>query len=167
MESNSKSRRRGNPPLKDFLINAKGKKMANYQYPATIQANGEGGFIASFRDVPEAITEAWDLEELKTNARDALITAIDFYIEDGREFPSPSEFQTGDVAVDLPVSVTSKVLLLNTMVKLNVRPVDLARKMKIKPQEVTRITDIRHATKIDTIQNAFKALGKELVLELR
>lgn len=69
----------------------------------------EGGFIASFRDVPEAITEAWDLEELKTNARDALITAIDFYIEDGREFPSPSEFQTGDVAVDLPVSVTSKV----------------------------------------------------------
>jgi antitoxin HicB len=141
--------------------------MANYQYPATIQANGEGGFIASFRDVPEAITEAWDLEELKTNARDALITAIDFYIEDGREFPSPSEFQTGDVAVDLPVSVTSKVLLLNTMVKLNVRPIDLARKMKIKPQEVTRITDIRHATKIDTIQNAFKALGKELVLELR
>lgn len=39
--------------------------MANYQYPATIESNGEGGFIASFRDVPEAITEAWDLEELK------------------------------------------------------------------------------------------------------
>lgn len=28
--------------------------MANYQYPATIESNGEGGFIASFRDVPEA-----------------------------------------------------------------------------------------------------------------
>ena len=57
--------------------------------------------------------------------------------------------------------------LLNTMVKSNVRPADLARKMNIKPQEVTRITDIRHATKIDTIQNAFRALGKDLVLELR
>ena len=53
------------------------------------------------------------------------------------------------------------------MVKSNVRPADLARKMNIKPQEVTRITDIRHATKIDTIQNALRALGKELVLELR
>ena len=43
--------------------------MANYQYPATIESNGEGGFIASFRDVPEAITEAWDLEELKINSQ--------------------------------------------------------------------------------------------------
>lgn len=141
--------------------------MANYQYPATIESNGEGGFIASFRDVPEAITEAWDLEELKNNARDALITAIDFYIEDGRVFPPASDLQTGDLAVDLPASVVAKVMLLNTMVKSNVRQADLARKMNIKPQEVTRITDIRHATKIDTIQNAFRALGKDLVLELR
>ena len=141
--------------------------MANYQYPATIESNGEGGFIASFRDVPEAITEAWDLEELKNNARDALITAIDFYIEDGRVFPPASDLQTGDLAVDLPASVVAKVMLLNTMVKSNARPADLARKMNIKPQEVTRITDIRHATKIDTIQNAFRALGKDLVLELR
>ena len=101
-------------------------KMANYQYPATIESNGEGGFIASFRDVPEAITEAWDLEELKNNARDALITAIDFYIEDGRVFPPASDLQTGDLAVDLPASVVAKVMLLNTMVKSNVRPADLA-----------------------------------------
>ena len=53
------------------------------------------------------------------------------------------------------------------MVKEKVRPVDLARKMNIKPQEATRIIDVRHATKIDTIQNALKALGKDLVLELR
>lgn len=141
--------------------------MANYQYPATIEDNGEGGFIASFRDVPEAVTEAWNLEELKINAQDALITAIDFYIEDGREFPTASELQTGDLAVDLSVSVIAKVMLLNEMIKSNIRPADLARKMGIKPQEVTRITDIKHSTKIDTLQNAFKALGKELILELR
>lgn len=52
--------------------------MSNYLYPATVESNNEGGFIAKFRDVPEAITEAWDLEELKNNARDALISAIDF-----------------------------------------------------------------------------------------
>ena len=141
--------------------------MANYQYPATIESNGEGGFIASFRDVPEAVTEAWNLEELKINAQDALITAIDFYIEDRREFPTASELQAGDLAVDLPVSVIAKVMLLNAMIKSNIRPADLARKMGIKPQEVTRITDIKHSTKIDTLQNAFKALGKELILELR
>lgn len=61
--------------------------MARYQYPMTVESNGEGGFIACFRDVPEAVTESWSLDELKEDALDALITAIDFYIEDGRKFP--------------------------------------------------------------------------------
>lgn len=141
--------------------------MSNYLYPATVESNNEGGFIAKFRDVPEAITEAWDLEELKNNARDALISAIDFYIEDRKAFPVGSTVKSGEIAIELPVSVVAKVLLLNTMVQANVRPIDLARKMKVKPQEVTRLTDIRHATKIDTIQKALRALGKELVITLR
>lgn len=141
--------------------------MSNYLYPATVESNNEGGFIAKFRDVPEAITEAWDLEELKNNARDALISAIDFYIEDRKAFPVGSTVKSGEIAIALPASVVAKVLLLNTMVQANVRPIDLARKMKVKPQEVTRLTDIRHATKIDTIQKALRALGKELVITLR
>lgn len=141
--------------------------MSNYLYPATVESNNEGGFIAKFRDVPEAITEAWDLEELKNNARDALISAIDFYIEDRKAFPVGSTVKSREIAIELPASVVAKVLLLNTMVQANVRPIDLARKMKVKPQEVTRLTDIRHATKIDTIQKALRALGKELVITLR
>ena len=139
--------------------------MSNYLYPATVESNNEGGFIAKFRDVPEAITEAWDLEELKNNARDALISAIDFYIEDRKAFPVGSTVKSGEIAIELPASVVAKVLLVNTMVQANVRPIDLARKMKVKPQEVTRLTDIRHATKIDTIQKALRALGKELVVQ--
>ena len=110
--------------------------MSNYLYPATVESNNEGGFIAKFRDVPEAITEAWDLEELKNNARDALISAIDFYIEDRKAFPVGSTVKSGEIAIELPASVVAKVLLLNTMVQANVRPIDLARKMKVKPQEV-------------------------------
>ena len=140
--------------------------MSNYLYPATVESNNEGG-SCQVRDVPEAITEAWDLEELKNNARDALISAIDFYIEDRKAFPVGSTVKSGEIAIELPASVVAKVLLLNTMVQANVRPIDLARKMKVKPQEVTRLTDIRHATKIDTIQKALRALGKELVITLR
>lgn len=153
--------------LRVAVLKIKGIKLSNYLYPATVESNNEGGFIARFRDVPEAITEAWNLEELKNNARDALISAIDFYIEDRKVFPAGSYVKSGDLAIELPASVVAKVLLLNTMVQTNVRPVDLARKMKIKPQEVTRLTDIRHATKIDTIQAALRALGKDLILELR
>ena len=50
------------------------------------------------------------------------------------------------------------------MVSGNIRPVDLAKKMGITPQEVNRVIDLFHKTKIDTIQSAINALGKDFLL---
>lgn len=36
--------------------------------------------------------------------------------------------------------------------------------MHIKPQEVNRIIDLQHKTKLDTIDSAMRALGKSLQL---
>lgn len=137
-----------------------------FRYPAQIEPNGDGGFIASFRDIPEALTEASTEEELKKNALDALITAIDFYIEDRRPFPQPSSFAPGDLKVELPPSVIAKVLLLNAMIETNTRPIDLARKLGLSRQEVSRITDLHHSTKIDTIAKALNAIGRNLDLSV-
>lgn len=52
------------------------------------------------------------------------------------------------------------------MVSGNIRPVDLAKKMGIKPQEVNRIIDTGHTTKIDTIAKALDVLGKNLQLSI-
>lgn len=139
---------------------------AQFCFPVHVEPNSIGGFIASFRDIPEALTEAPTLEELKELAKEALITAIDFYIEDRRPFPSPSEPQPGEFIVELPPSVIAKVLLLNAMVEKNIRPVDLANKLGITRQEASRLTDLHHSTKIDTIGRALYALGKRLTLSV-
>ena len=60
-------------------------------YPAELTPNGEGVFVVTFPDVPEAITEIMDESELEETATDCLVTAVDFYIEDHRPFPSPSK----------------------------------------------------------------------------
>lgn len=140
--------------------------MFSRDYPATLTPNGEGGYIVTFRDVPEAITEIWDKNELKETATDCLVTAVDFYIEDYRLFPAPSKTKKDDVIIQLPISISAKILLLNTMVSGNIRPVDLAKKMGIKPQEVNRIIDTGHTTKIDTIAKALSVLGKNLQLSI-
>jgi antitoxin HicB len=62
----------------------------------------------------------------------------------------------------LPASVAAKVLLLNEMIAQKVRPATLARRLRVTPQEVTRLIDLRHTTKIDGIAGALKALGKTL-----
>lgn len=140
--------------------------MFSRDYPAVLTPNGEGGFIVTFPDVPEAITEIWNKEELKETATDCLVTAVDFYIEDHRLFPAPSKPKKDNVIIQLPISISAKILLLNTMVSGNIRPVDLAKKMGIKPQEVNRIIDTGHTTKIDTIAKALSVLGKNLQLSI-
>ena len=140
--------------------------MFSRDYPAVLTPNGEGGFIVTFPDVPEAITEIWNKEELKKTATDCLVTAVDFYIEDHRLFPAPSKPKKDNVIIQLPISISAKILLLNTMVSGNIRPVDLAKKMGIKPQEVNRIIDTGHTTKIDTIAKALDVLGKNLQLSI-
>jgi antitoxin HicB len=47
----------------------------------------------------------------------------------------------------------------------NARPVELARRIGTTKQEVNRLTDLKHATKIDRIDAALRALGKRLVLD--
>lgn len=136
-------------------------------YPAKFEPDKEaGGFVVTFRDVPEAITQADTLEEAQQAAVDALVTAMDFYFEDAREVPSPSKAKKGEELVQLPLSVAGKVLLLNELVRQKVRHGDLAKKMKVRPQEVTRIMDLQHATKIDTLAQAFAAVGKRLELQV-
>jgi len=132
------------------------------KYPATFTPAEEGGFVVTFRDIPEAITQGDDEAEALAMAADALVTAMDFFFEDRRPVPPPSAAQEGERLVPLPVSVAAKVLLLNEMIGQKVRPADLARLMGLRPQEVNRVIDLSHNTKIDTVAAAMAALGREL-----
>ncbi|WP_338616425.1 type II toxin-antitoxin system HicB family antitoxin [Pigmentiphaga sp. CHJ604] len=136
------------------------------RYAARIEPDGNV-FMVSFRDIPEALTAADTRDEAEAAAADALRTAMDFYFEDRRAVPLPSEAQAGEVLVELPASLWAKVLLLNEMVRQDVAPVELARRLGTRKQEVTRIMDLGHATKIDTIAAALASLGRELSLTVR
>lgn len=131
------------------------------RYPINIKADGKF-FLVTFPDIPEAITQGRSLEEAKTAAAAALETALDFYFDESRIVPRPSRIKSGQDFVELPASVAAKVLLLNEMIRQKVRPAELARRLHTTPQEVNRLTNIRHTSRIDGIANAMKALGKTL-----
>ncbi|QHI99260.1 type II toxin-antitoxin system HicB family antitoxin [Xylophilus rhododendri] len=141
--------------------------MTHRNYPASFEPDPDGGFVVTFRDIPEAITQGDTREEAESMAGDALITAMDFYFEEGRLVPPPTKARRREVLVALPLSVAAKVELLNLVVQRKERPADLARAMGVKPQEVTRLLNLHHATKIDTLAAAFRALGGELELNIR
>lgn len=136
-----------------------------FSYPARVTRDGDG-FMVSFPDIPEALTGAKNRDEAIALAADALMTAMDFYFEDRRPVPPPSEPKRGQITVDLPASVSAKVLLLNEMIAQGKRPAELARLMSARPQEVTRLIDLHHPTKIDTVAAALQALGRRLEMRL-
>lgn len=136
-----------------------------FGYPARLQKERDG-YVVSFRDIPEALTSGTTRKEAIEMAGDALATAMEFYFEDRRQVPMPTKARKGEELIDLPASVAVKVLLLNEMLKENVTPSKLARKLDASPQTVTRIVDLHHATKIDTLADAFKAIGKTLTFSV-
>jgi antitoxin HicB len=133
------------------------------QYPVTLTPDN-GGYVVSFPDIPEALTQGDNREEALTMALDALITAFDFYFEDGRPVPAASPV-TGDY-VEVPLSVVSKVIMLNAFVESRLTQTELASRMGVKKQELTRLFNLHHSTKIDTVQNALAAMGKRLQLSV-
>lgn len=129
------------------------------RYPVTLEKVDEGYFV-SFPDIPEALTQGDTREEALEMARDALVTAFEFYFEDNRPVPTPSA--AGVDFVEVPASVAAKVLLLNVMLATGTTNAELARRLGTRPQDVQRIVNLGHVTKIDTIEAALHALGKRM-----
>ena len=136
-----------------------------FMYPVTLTPDN-GGFVVTFTDIPEAITQGETEDEALAAAKDALESAIDFYLEDKRAVPKPSKVKRGQRVIELPASLSAKVLLLNEMIAQNVRPAELARRLHTTPQEVNRLTNVRHTTRIDGIAAALRALGKQLEMRV-
>jgi antitoxin HicB len=137
------------------------------KFPVTLTPDEtDGGFVVTFRDIPEAITQGETREDALAMALDALEVAMEFYFEDKRSVPMPSKQKRGELAVELPPSLSAKILLLNEMLKQNIRPAELARRLKTTPQEVNRLTNLRHTSRIDGIADALHAMGRHLDLRL-
>jgi antitoxin HicB len=133
-------------------------------YPVNIRKEGKYLFV-TFPDIPEAFTQGRSRAQALKAARDVLETAMDVYFDEQRPVPAPSKAKRGQAVIELPPSVAAKVLLLNEMLRQHVRPIELARRIGVTRQEVNRLTNLKHATKIDRIDAALRALGKRLMLD--
>ncbi|WJF89388.1 type II toxin-antitoxin system HicB family antitoxin [Paraburkholderia bonniea] len=137
------------------------------KFPVTLTPDeADGGFVVTFSDIPEAITQGETTEEALAMAQEALETAMEFYFEDKRVVPTPSKPKRGQPVIELPANLSAKIWLLNEMVTQNIRPAELARRLNTTPQEVNRLTNLRHTTRIDGIAAALQAIGRHLEISV-
>lgn len=61
-----------------------------YAYPCMLTPDEDGGLVATFPDVPEAITGGPNRSQALEMAEDALATALAGYVHEKWEIPAPS-----------------------------------------------------------------------------
>ncbi len=136
-------------------------------YPVTIAPDDNDTLLVTFPDVPEAVTFGRNEADALNHARDALVTALMIYVEDRRPAPRASAVRRGQKAVRLPVLVEAKVQLSDAMIEKRIRKTDLARALGVHMPQVDRLLDLSHSSKIEAIEDALAAVGKELTIEIR
>jgi len=126
-----------------------------------------GGFVVSFPDLPEAITEGASEEEAMLYAADALATSLSVYMDRGMDIPTPRKVRGKNYRkVRIPALSEAKISLYVTMRQAGIRAPDLARRLNCQKSQVDCLLDLGHPSRFDQIEQALSVLGKRLVLKL-
>ncbi len=135
------------------------------QYPANFTPDA-GGFVVTFPDLP-AVTQGDTIEEAAAMASEALALALTFYTEKNLELPAPGKLKRGMRMVSVPALAEAKFGLYSAMRAAGVRKAELARRLGCQRNEVERLLDIRHRSRLDQIEDALAAVGKRLVVQIQ
>jgi antitoxin HicB len=135
-------------------------------YPVHLEPDDNHTILATFPDVPEAVTFGDDEADARGHAVGALTAVFSAYMDDRQRIPMPSPLK-GRLGVILPVGLSAKILLWNAMLDADLRKADLARKLNLSPTVIDRLLSLTHASRIEQIETALAALGKKLVVGVR
>ena len=137
-----------------------------YAYPCQLTPDEDGGLMATFPDVPEAITGGRDRAEALAMAEDALATALAGYVHEKWDIPTPSEAAAGQVSVPVPTVVAAKLALYSAMRVQHITKVELADRLGVSESAVRKLTNPDHRSHMSQVQKALRVVGRSLRVEV-
>jgi antitoxin HicB len=138
--------------------------MKTYTYAAIFEPTERaGGYVVSFPDVPEAITEGDSMADARLQAEDALGVTLLTYLELGRPLPEPKA--EGIMIAPEPETV-AKIAVIETFRAAHISRTELARRMGKDEKEARRVLDPDTATKLPMLKLALSAMGQRMVIGL-
>ncbi len=140
--------------------------MRSFTYPARLTPDDAGGFVVTFRDLPEAITQGDTLEQALLEAADCLEEAIAGRIDDGMDIPAPGAREASEHWVAVPVQMAMKAALYLAMREQRLSKTELARRLEVDEKVVRRLLDPRHGTRLPIMNRALGLLGQRAELRV-
>lgn len=139
--------------------------MMKTAYPVLLTAT-EDEVIVSCRDLPEVVTSGRTEAEAMEMAEDAIDVVVSAAMDDGRDVTEPSEPEPGEVLVNLPAQTAAKLAVWRAFLAAGISKSELARRLGVGENEARRILSPRYRTKLDRLEDAARALGARIVIDL-
>lgn len=136
--------------------------MQNFMYPARLTPDKkDGGFVVTFPDVPEAITQGEDVDDALQQAADCLEEAIAGRIRRNEKIPEASPVGKDYYAIPLPAQTAAKAALYLTIRRAKLTKEELAECLHCDEKEVRRMLDPRYPSKLPCLEFALAVLGQQ------
>ena len=136
-----------------------------YSYPIDLHEEPEGGFSVTFPDFHEAFTDGGSFAEAISEAADCLEEALAGRIVRRDDIPAPSPARGRPTAVPGAV-LAAKTALYEALREERLSNSAFAVSMGVQENEVRRMLDPGHATKIGRLEEALARFGKRLVVSV-
>lgn len=137
-----------------------------FDYPVILEAQPDGGFVVTFTDIPEGITQGEDEDEALMYAVDALETALSFYVDARKPLPVVSKPAHGQKTVRPSALECAKLGVYQAMTEQGIKKSELARRLGWHLPQVDRLFDLRHASKLEQVEAAANALGRHIEVQV-
>ena len=137
-----------------------------YAYPCQLTSDEDGGVVATFPDVPEAITGGRDRDEALALAEDAIAVALAGYVHEKWDIPTPRAATGGQVSVAVPAVIAAKLALYSAMKEQRITKVELAQRLGVSESAVRKLTNPDHRSHVSLVQKALRAVGQSLRVEV-
>ena len=119
--------------------------------------------VATFPDIPEALTEGATEDEALAEARDCLVAALGGYVQDGRAIPTPSP-GAGTAEIQLPDLAAAKLALYEAARARQLDTSALALRLGCSLRTVSRLLDVDARSRLHEVEGALRSLGEPIPL---
>lgn len=137
----------------------------NLTYRIDLTPDDNGTLLVTCPDLPEVATFGADESDAKCRAIDAIEEALAARIALKQAIPSPSS--KGRHSVTLPALTAAKASLYTLLRQKKLSRAELTRRLGWKREQVDRLFRLNHASRLDQLEAAFRALNKRLELRVR
>jgi antitoxin HicB len=132
----------------------------DYRFAVRLENDPDGGVLATFPDVPEAITFGDDRDDAMRSAQEALAVALFGYLKEGRKLPTAKR-KSGTLVAPQATDIL-KLAVVEAWLESGISKSEFARLLGVDEKEARRILDPDAATKADRLEEALSVLGRKL-----